>query len=181
MGRENETGIPAKDVRALARLWGTKKNLSQLRRVSSGLVVPAEQSTGTDWARGMVYLMAMQGLGKPGGEHGRFYSRGRRVDTRFFFPGYSEGGFSGDLYGTGAAVNMYQRMPSFPTMNTVQQAVPRLKIPEAIIDGRCEGYPTDPKTIEGQFMKFAYPAPGHASVRLYYKYGGSHFGDDGRQ
>ena len=31
-------------------------------------------------------------------------------------------------------------------------------------------------TIEGQFFKFQYPAPGHSPVKLYYKYGGSHFG-----
>ena len=172
--QEKETGLPAKDVRALARMWGTKKTY-----LNSGGIIgfggACRTATGTDWARGMVYLMAMQGLGKPGVNMGGL-QQGTPVDTRFFFPGYSEGGFSGDLYGTGAAVNMYQRMPSFPTMNTVQQVVPRLKIPEAIMEGSCEGYPTDPKTIEGQFMKFGYPAPGHAPVRLYYKYGGSHMG-----
>ena len=123
----------------------------------------------------MVYLMAMQGLGKPGVNMGGM-QQGTPVDTRFFFPGYSEGGFSGDLTGTGAAVNMYQRMPNLMTMNTSQQAVPRLKIPEAIMEGKCEGYPTDPRTIEGQFFKFQYPAPGHSPIKLYYKYGGSHMG-----
>lgn len=74
------------------------------------------------------------------------------------------------------AVNLYQRMPQLPTVNTVYQRVPRLKIPEAILEGHTEGYPTDPKTIEGQFLKFEYPAPGHAPIKMYYKYGGSHFG-----
>ena len=54
--------------------------------------------------------------------------------------------------------------------------MPRLKIPEAILDGKCEGYLTDGRTIEGQFTKFGYPAPGHSPVKLYYKYGGSHIG-----
>jgi anaerobic selenocysteine-containing dehydrogenase len=58
----------------------------------------------------------------------------------------------------------------------VYQRIPRLKIPEAILNGHCEGYPTDPKTIEGQFLKFDYPTPGHAPVKMYYKYGGSHIG-----
>ena len=43
---------------------------------------------------------------------------------------------SGDLEGTALAVNMYQRMPQLATMNTVYQRVPRLKIPEAILEGR---------------------------------------------
>ena len=51
-----------------------------------------------------------------------------------------------------------------------------MKIPDAILNEQCEGYPTDSKTIEGQFMKYEYPAPGHAKIRMYYKYGGSHFG-----
>jgi trimethylamine-N-oxide reductase (cytochrome c) len=71
---------------------------------------------------------------------------------------------------------MYQRMPQLPSMNSVAQMIPRLRIPEAILDQACEGYPTDPKSIEGQFKKIVYPAPGHSPVRMYYKYGGSHFG-----
>ena len=39
-----------------------------------------------------------------------------------------------------------------------------------------EAYPTDPKSIEGQFQRFEYPAPGHGAIKMYYKYGGSHFG-----
>jgi trimethylamine-N-oxide reductase (cytochrome c) len=83
---------------------------------------------------------------------------------------------SGALDGTGLRISMYQRMPQLPTMNTVSQRIPRLLIPEAIIRGECESYPTDPKTIEGQFRKFRYPDAGYAPVRMYYKYGGSHFG-----
>ena len=50
-------------------------------------------------------------------------------------------------------------------MNTVYQAGPRLNIPEAIIDGIPTGYPTDAKTIEGQFREFGYPAPGYSPVK----------------
>jgi trimethylamine-N-oxide reductase (cytochrome c) len=171
---ELESDVPARDIRALAREWGTKKTYLNAGGIV-GFGGACRQATGTDWARGMVYLMGMQGLGKPGVNWGGL-QMGTPVDTRFYFPGYSEGGFSGDINGTAAAVNMYQRMPNLITMNTVQQVVPRLKIPEAIINGECEGYPTDARTIEGQFFKFGYPAPGHSRVSLYWKYGGSHFG-----
>jgi trimethylamine-N-oxide reductase (cytochrome c) len=46
-------------------------------------------------------------------------------------------------------------------------------MPEAIADGKAEGYPWVGKSIEHQFAKFSYPAPGHAPVRMLYKYGGS--------
>ncbi len=63
--QEAETGVPAKDVRALAREWGSKKTyLAPGGYVGFGGA--CRTATGTDWARGMVYLMAMQGLGKPG-------------------------------------------------------------------------------------------------------------------
>ena len=172
--QEVETGVAAKAIRALAREWGSKKTY-----LAPGGIVgfggACRTATGTDWARGMVYLMAMQGLGKPGVNMGCM-QQGAPLDTRFFFPGYAEGGFSGDLNNTALAAAMYQRMPQLATMNTVQQAVPRLKIPEAIMDGECEGYPTDPRTIEGQFMRYQYPSPGHSPVKMYYKYGGSHLG-----
>lgn len=172
--QEAETGIAARDLRALAREWGTKKTYLAAGGLS-GFGGACRTATGSDWARGMVCLMAMQGLGKPGVNMGCM-QQGTPVDTRFFFPGYAEGGFSGDITMTAASINMYQRMPQLATLNTVEQTVPRLKIPEAILDGHCEGYPTAPKTIEGQFMRYEYPAPGHSEVKLYYKYGGSHFG-----
>ncbi len=172
--QEQETGVPAKDARALAREWGSKKTYLAAGGIN-GFGGACRTATGTDWARGMVCLMAMQGLGKPGVNIGCL-QQGAPVDTRFFFPGYAEGGFSGALAETAIAMNMYQRMPMLPTVNTVSQAVPRLKIPEAIVEGYCEGYSTDARTIQGQFMKFQYPAPGHSPVKLYYKYGGSHFG-----
>jgi trimethylamine-N-oxide reductase (cytochrome c) len=172
--QENEAGIPAKDVRALAREWGKKKTYLAAGGII-GFGSACRCATGNEWARSMVCLMAMQGLGKPGVNMGCM-QQGTPVDTRFFFPGYAEGGLSGDIVGTALGVNMYQRMPQLATVNTVYQKVPRLRIPEAILNGRTSGYPTEPKTIEGQFLEFQYPTPGHSPIKIYYKYGGSHFG-----
>ena len=172
--QEQETGVPAKDVRALAREWGAKKTY-----LAAGGIVgfggACRCATGNEWARSMVCLMAMQGLGKPGVNMGCL-QQGTPVDTSFYFPGYSEGGISGDVYRTGSLVSLYQRMPHGPSVNTVQQAVPRLRIPEAILEGKAEGYPSEPKFVAGQFFKMSYPAPGHSPVRMYYRYGGSHLG-----
>jgi molybdopterin guanine dinucleotide-containing S/N-oxide reductase-like protein len=172
--QENEAGIPAKDVRALAREWGTKKTYLAAGGLA-GFGSACRSATGIEWARSMVCLMAMQGLGKPGVNMGCM-QQGTPIDTSFYFPGYAEGGLSGDLENTALAVNLYPRFPQLPTVNTVYQRVPRLRIPEAILDGHTYGYPTDSKTIEGQFFRFEYPAPGYPPIKIYYKYGGSHFG-----
>ncbi len=172
--QENEAGIPAKDVRALAREWGTKKTYL----AAGGITCfggACRCATGNEWARSMVCLMAMQGLGKPGVNMGGM-QQGTPLDTSFYFPGYAEGGMSGDLAGTALGVSLFSRFPQLPTVNTVYQRVPRLNIPEAILDGHTYGYPTDSKTIEGQFLRFDYPAPGYPPIKIYYKYGGSHIG-----
>jgi trimethylamine-N-oxide reductase (cytochrome c) len=67
-------------------------------------------------------------------------------------------------------------MPNIVTMNTVKQSVPRLKIPEAIMEGHCDSYSSNGISIEGQFFPTHYPSPGHSPVKMYYKYGGSHIG-----
>lgn len=172
--QEHEAGIPAKDVRALARLWGRRKTYLAAGGLS-GFGGACRDATGNEWARSMVCLMAMQGLGKPGVNMGGA-QQGTPIDTGFYFPGYAEGGLSGDLAGTALGVSLYPRFPQLPTVNTVYQRVPRLRIPEAILEGRTHGYPTDSKTIEGQFLRYDYPTPGHSPVKMYYKYGGSHMG-----
>jgi len=172
--QEEETKVPARVLRALAREWAKRKTyLSCGGR--SGFGSACRSATGIEWARSMVYLAAMQGIGKPGVNIGNLQT-GTPVSTRFFFPGYAEGGLSGDLVGSGLAQNMYQRMPQTVTMNTVTQTVPRLQIPEAIMEGKALGYPMDGKTVEAQFRPVPFPAPGYSRIRMYYKYGGSHIG-----
>ena len=170
--QEEETGVPAKDVRALAREWGRKRVYLAPGGWGNGHGGACRNQTGIQWARVMVCLTAMQGLGKPGVNMGNL-QWGCPLDFQFYFPGYSEGGMSGDLEGTALPVSLYQRMPQLPTMNTPFQRIPRLWTPEAIVDGKAEGYPWIGKSIEHQFAKFAYPAPGHAPVRMMFKYGGS--------
>ncbi|MBI2960357.1 MAG: molybdopterin-dependent oxidoreductase, partial [Betaproteobacteria bacterium] len=180
--QEPETGIAAKDVRALAREWATKKTYLSAGPAGTGMGGACRTATGTQWARAMVQLMAMQGWGKPGINFGCLQG-GAPVDLGFYFPGYSEGGISGELQFTASAVNNYVRMPHLLSMNPVGQVIPRQRLPEAILDGECYGYPTDPMSIEGQFRRMMYPAPGHSKVHMLYRYGNSSFGticDSGR-
>jgi trimethylamine-N-oxide reductase (cytochrome c) len=67
-------------------------------------------------------------------------------------------------------------MPHIVTMNTVRQSIPRKFIPEAILEGKASGFLTDVTTVQGQFLRFGYPAPGHAKIEMMYKYGSSSMG-----
>ena len=172
--QEPETGVPAKDVRALAREWGRKKVYLAPGGWGNGHGGACRNQTGIQWARVMVCLSAMQGLGKPGINMGNL-QWGCPLDFNFYFPGYSDGGMSGDIENTGMPVELYQRMPQLATMNSTFQRIPRIWMPEALADGKAEGWPWVGKSIEHQFAKFAYPAPGHSPVKMLYKYGGSMF------
>jgi len=170
-----ETGVPAHTVRALARKWGTRKTYLAAGGKGTTFGGACRSATGSQWARAMVCLMGMQGLGKPGVNFGNL-QYGAPIDLNFYFPGYGEGGISGDLETTGGVVQMVQRQPQLPSMNIVTQRITRNRIAEALLKGKTEGHPIDPKSSHGQFMKFGYPSPGHSRVRMMYKYGGSHFG-----
>ena len=68
---------------------------------------------------------------------------GAPIDFNFWFPGYAEGGISGDLQNTANGPVTYQQIPHIMTMNNVRQQIPRTDFPEAIMGGTTKGYPTD--------------------------------------
>ncbi len=171
---EAETGVSARDIRALARQWASKKTYLAAGSMGTTLGGACRSATGAQWARSMVCLMAMQGLGKPGINFGGLQF-GSPIDYNFYFPGYAEGGFCGDSMNSASGVSLYQRMPHLISMNPNLQTIPRLKMPEAIMEGKTVGYPIDIRAIEGQFVPIPYPAPGHSRVRMMYKYGSSYF------
>ena len=172
--QESETGVAAKDVRALARLWARKKTYLSAGALGSGFGGAARGATGSQWARCMVLMMAMQGLGKPGVNMGNLQA-GTPLDIEFYFPGYADGGISGELQWNANAVNNYQRMPHVLTVNPVRQLIPRQQFPDAVTTGHATGYLWDGMAAEVQFAPFTYPMPGYPRVHMIYKYGGSAF------
>jgi trimethylamine-N-oxide reductase (cytochrome c) len=170
-----ETGVPAHTIRGLARAWGRRKTYLGAGGIGNTFGGACRSPTGQQWARAMVCLMAMQGIGRPGVNFGNL-QWSTPVDHTFWFPGYAEGGISGDLVNTAQPLMLYQRMPHLVTMNSVNPpTIPRLRLPEALMGEAVEGFPRDGRSVEGQFPKQRYPVPGHATVRLFYKYGGSSF------
>ncbi len=173
--QQSETKVPARDVRALAREWGSKKTYLGAGGWGVGLGGAGRSPMGAQWARMMTILGAMQGYGRPGSNFGNLQF-GAPLDFNFYFPGYGEGSFSGELTTSANSANNYQRMPHIVTMSSVRQAIPRMWFPEAITQGKAMGYLTDVSSIQGQFFPFGYPSPGHVRVQMLYKYGSSSLG-----
>jgi trimethylamine-N-oxide reductase (cytochrome c) len=182
---ETECGIPAREIRALAREWGAKKTMLASGSLG-GWGGACRSATGNEWARTMVALAAMQGYGKPGSNIWGT-AQGAPSDESFCFPGYAEGGISGDPEKSASAYRWTYRMfahgtGSHPTVNTHDspegQSVPRLRIPEAMMhepfEWRGKGFCGS--SIESQMQKYQYPAPGYPFVEMYWRYGGSFIG-----
>ena len=166
---EAESGVPACEIRALAREWGKKKTMLAAGGLG-GWGGACRASHGIEWARGMIALATMQGMGKPGTN---IYSttQGAPVDYDFYFPGYAEGGISGDCENSAAGFKFAWRMFDGKTpsrrpsnINTpAGQHIPRLKVPECIMDGKFQwsGKGFCGGDIQHQLHQYQYPAPGY--------------------
>ena len=62
---ETITGVRAAIIQALAREWASKRTMLGCG-ARGGFGSACRQAYGHEWARLMVYLQAMQGMGKPG-------------------------------------------------------------------------------------------------------------------
>lgn len=165
---EEESGIPARKIRALAREWASKRTcLSSGCRGGQGSA--CRTAFGTEWARMMVALQAMQGLGKPGVSIWGT-TMGAPSDSYTWFPGYAE------PQGQMGKADIAKKKLS--TMNKTKQRLFRLTLPEAILTGKEDFYGDGfcGQTIEQQFVHNQYPMEGHSTVKMFYRYGGSFMG-----
>jgi len=156
---EKISGVPDRVITALAKEWASKRTMlaGGTRGGESGA---CRQAYATEWARLMVYLQAMQGLGKPG-----VNIWGTTMGVPFTpypdFPGYTSGGII--------------KLGKKPIVNPVKQKISRLLVPNAFLNPPAswmgEGFCGN--TIEQQFTKQTYPMEGYSEVKMYYRYGGS--------
>jgi anaerobic selenocysteine-containing dehydrogenase len=179
---EGESNVPAREIKALAREWAAKRTMLAAGGLG-GWGGACRAASGNEWARLMISLAAMQGMGKPG-RNIWSTTQGAPSDTSFMFPGYAEGGISGDVDNTAAGFRFVYRMFSYdrPTRSNINsptgQHIPRLKIPECILDGKYEwrGKGFCGSSVENQFHKYSYPADGYPEIQMYWRYGGSFIG-----
>ncbi len=167
---EEESGVPACEIRALAREWAKKKTYLAAGGLG-GWGGACRASHGIEWARGMIALATMQGMGKPGSNMWST-TQGAPVDNEFYFPGYAEGGISGDCENSAAgfkfAWRMFDGKTTFPSPSNINtsagQHIPRLKVPECIMDGKFQwsGKGFCGGDIQHQMHQYQYPAPGYS-------------------
>ncbi len=157
------TDVPMKTITALAMEWAAKKVMV----FGAGQGGPCRTAYGTEWARLLVALQAMQGLGKPGvsmccGCGGSPYN------ASVFFPGY------GDPDG----MIWLSRAAKKAAFNPVEQRLYRLLLPEAILNPPIhwlgEGFCA--RSLDQQFKQYTYPLPGKSEVKILYRYGSSFMG-----
>ena len=183
---EEECGIPAHDIRALAREWAKNKTCLAAGGLG-GWGGCCRSPIGMDWSRMMIALITMQGMGKPGITMWST-TQGTPVDSNFYFPGYADGGICGDAENSAAgaywAYRMFDGKNSRPMTSNISTSagvhIPRLRIPECILDDKVEWYGRGfVGTTEHQFTKYEYPKPGYSRMQMLYKYGGPHMGTMG--
>jgi len=152
-----ESGVPARTIRALAREWASKRTvLSGGTRGGEGGA--CREAYATEWARMMVLLQAMQGLGRPGVSiWGTTMGAPSDVDT--WFPAYA------DMDGRMGSSRAADRVIENPT----KQRLYRLTFPDAILNPpvtwRGEGFCG--QSLEQQFVEYTYPMPGYSEIKMF--------------
>jgi trimethylamine-N-oxide reductase (cytochrome c) len=164
---EAESGVAARMIRALAREWAAKRTiLSGGSRGGEGGA--CREAYGTEWARMMVLLQAMQGLGAPGRSIWGT-TMGAPSDTSIWFPCYGE---------PQGRISSSTKAARFIPVNPTKQRLWRLTVPDAILDPPVswhgEGFCG--QSLEQQFTPFTYPMEGYSEIKLWYRYGGSFMG-----
>jgi molybdopterin guanine dinucleotide-containing S/N-oxide reductase-like protein len=154
--------IPERVIWALAREWASKRTTLScgMRGVFGGA---CREAYGHEWARLMVLLIAMQGLGKPGINMWGA-TMGAPSNFEFRFPGFENGGM--------------QQVGDHIWTNKTTQRVYRTQFPDSImnppVSWKGEGF--NSKSLEQQFIPYTYPEPGKSEIKLFYRHGGSFIG-----
>jgi molybdopterin guanine dinucleotide-containing S/N-oxide reductase-like protein len=158
------TGIPARTIEALAKEWGSKRTML----VGVGLGSACRAAYAHEWARLLVLLQAMQGLGKPG--VGMWQTHGAPANYDVYFPGYAD---ADAMYGF-----PFNRIAKTKVDNPVKQKLYRILVPDSILNPpvRWMGEGFCGQALEQQFTEFVYPAPGCSEIKMYYTYGGASMG-----
>ncbi len=162
-----ESGVEARVIRTLAREWASKPTaLAAGARGGEGSA--CRTAYATEWARMMVLLQAMQGLGKPGITIGGV-SMGAPAEFDTWFPAYAE---------PQGRMSHSTKAADYIPQNSTKQRLYRLTVPDAILDGAVEwdGAGFCGQSLEQQFEHFVYPAEGCSEIKLWYRYGGSFMG-----
>ena len=163
---EEITGVRAPVIKALARRWASTNTMGG-SGVRVGWGGACRSDVGCDYARLLVQLFVMQGMGKPG-RNMWSANAGAPLDYNFWFGGYSDP----------RSTIANEPVANKTAVNCVEQKLYRPTIPDAILNGHDEwlGDGFCGLDLEQQFNKHVYPLPGCSKVHMFYRYGSSFFG-----
>ncbi len=156
------SGIPARIIIALAREWASKRTMLAAG-TRGGMGGTCKAAYAHEWARLMVLLQAMQGLGKKGVNIWGT-TTGPPYNYKINFPGYAEWGIN--------------KLAQKPAVNPVKQKLYRPLLPEAILNPPISwlGQGFCGSSLEQQFIPYTYPMEGYHEIKMFYRYGGSFIG-----
>lgn len=158
---EEICGVKARVIIALAREWASKRTMVDPFCLGGGA---CRQAYGTEWARLMVYLLAMQGMGKPGVNIWSS-TTGAPFNADFKFPGYAMFGI--DNYAKKSILRG-------TLTNPVSQTLYRFLFPVSILNPpQTWLFETKRGTGIDQFKRYVYPEPGKSECHMYYRHGTS--------
>ncbi len=147
---EGITGVPARTIKALAREWASKKTNLCTNQMGGACRTPYS----TEWPRMMIFLQAMQGLGKPGVNIGGIVCTAP-VDKTIKFPP--------KMFGAPSITGVASVVPQNPVKQTILQTL----MPKAILEppvSWCGGAICGP--VEEQFIKSTYPMTDHSEIHM---------------
>jgi len=156
---EKITGIPSWTIKALARVWAKK-------RTSIGAVFGGPKIRGPYShiaGRTEVYVLAMQGLGKPGRQYLRYWTS-KTLNTLDLspFPTYPEVSTAGCLYVPPTKYShRCMKPPAVPLIKTL--------VPDVILDPPIKWWSSGAimNTAEDMFVKYRYPpTDDHPGIRM---------------
>ena len=163
---EELSGVKAADIKAIARRWASTRTMAG-SGMRGGFGGACRTTGGTDYARLLVSLLAMQGMGKPG-QNMWTGTCGGPMNYNFWFGGYSD------------PLSSIANAPiaDHPAMNDVQQVLYRTNLPDAVLDGHYEwlGEGFCGGGLDFEFTRHVYPLPGCSEVHMFWRYGGSFMG-----
>jgi len=158
--------VNARDIYVLAREWASKKTMLCTASIY-GVSSACRQPYGTEWARLMVFLLSMRGLGADGCNTWGGASMAPPMDMSFRMFGYGDNGW--DAFGLVAKET---------AQNTVRQKTYRLLLPECVMNDKTEwiGEGFCGHSLDQQRTQQVCPLPkdqGGAPIKMIYRQGGS--------
>jgi trimethylamine-N-oxide reductase (cytochrome c) len=164
---EEITGVPARVIKALARLWASKR--TSIMHMYGGPYIRGPYST--EPARLEVLLLAMQGVGKPGVHQINQWS-GLLSHIPKIIPALKETRREWTAYICAQGVILGTPQEAEKILDrTLKQVIIKTKLPEAVLNPPVRWYSHGlfSCTTECQFREFTYPAPGLPEIRVLWK------------